>query len=362
MQLRAEELGRHLTRNLAALYVIHGDEPLQSLEAADAIRASARARGYAEREVLAAERGFDWNRLLVSGASLSLFSSKKLIELRIPGGKPGTEGAAAMVQYCATPSPDVLTIVTLPRLDRRAQDTAWFKALTQAGVLINTFQVERMQLPQWIAARLARQQQKADRETLQFLADCVEGNLLAAHQEIQKLGLLFPAGELALESVRSAVLNVARYDAFKLNEAMLAGDRARLARMLDGLKSEGEAPPKILWVLAEEIRAVAKVQAGMASGENVQQVFRAYRIWGDTRQRLVTEAARRLQPAALGRALQHAARIDRTVKGLARGDVWDELLQLCLRFAPQTQAAGGAPSAAAGFGRLASGATRPSLL
>ena len=333
MQLRAEELERQLARGLGNLYVIHGDEPLQSLEAADAIRAQARARGYAEREVLTVERGFDWSLLAASGANLSLFSSKKLIELRIPGGKPGTEGAAAIVQYCAAPVADLLTIVSLPKLDRKTQDTAWFKALTRDGVLINTFQVERAQLPQWIAARLARQGQKADRETLQFLADSVEGNLLAAHQEIQKLGLLFPPGELAFDPVCGAVLNVARYDAFKLNEAMLAGDRVRLARMLDGLNSEGEAPPKILWVLAEEIRAVAKVQAGLAQGEDLQQLCRNNRVWGAVRQRLVTEAARRLSSAALGQALRHAARIDRTVKGLARGDVWDELLQLCLRFA-----------------------------
>ena len=333
MQLRAEELERHLARALAPLYVIHGDEPLQSLEAADAIRAKARADGYAEREVLTVERGFDWSQLAASGASLSLFSSKKLIELRIPGGKPGTEGATAIVRHCSALAADVLTIVTLPRLDRRNQDTAWFKALTHSGVLLNTFQVERAQLPQWIAARLARQGQKADRETLQFLADSVEGNLLAAHQEIQKLGLLFPPGELAFEPVRGAVLNVARYDAFKLNEAMLAGDTPRLARMLDGLKSEGEAPPKILWVLAEEIRAVAKVQAGMAQGEDLQQLYRNNRVWGGMRQQLVAEAARRLKSAALAQALRHAARIDRTVKGLARGDVWDELLQLCLRFA-----------------------------
>ena len=338
MQLRADELERHLARGLAALYVIHGDEPLQSLEAADAIRAKARSQGYAEREVLAAERSFDWSQLAASGASLSLFSSKKLIELRIPGGKPGTEGAAAIVQYCAALVADVLTIVSLPKLDRRAQDTAWFKALAQKGVLINTFQVERAQLPQWIAARLARQKQKADREALQFLADSVEGNLLAAHQEIQKLGLLFPPGELAFEAVRGAVLNVARYDAFKLNEAMLAGDTARLARMLDGLKSEGEAPPKLLWVLSEEIRAVAKVQAGMIAGVDPQQLYRNNRIWGTTHQQLVADAARRLKAAALAQALRHAARIDRTVKGLARGDVWDELLQLCLRFAREPAA------------------------
>jgi DNA polymerase-3 subunit delta len=333
MQLRTDELERHLSRGLAGLYVIHGDEPLQSLEAADAVRAAARAKGYAEREVLTVERGFDWNRLLVSSASLSLFSSKKLIELRIAGGKPGAEGAAAIVQFCSGLAADVLAIVTLPKLDRRVQEAAWFKALTRDGVLINTFQVERAQLPQWIAGRLARQRQKADRETLQFLADSVEGNLLAAHQEIQKLGLLFPPGDLAFDAVRSAVLNVARYDAFKLNEAMLAGDKARLARMLDGLKSEGEAPPKILWVLAEEIRAVAKVQAGMAQGDDLQQIYRNHRVWGGVRQQQVTEAARRLKSAALSQALRHAARIDRTVKGLARGDVWDELLQLCLRFA-----------------------------
>jgi DNA polymerase-3 subunit delta len=333
MQLRAEELERHLARSLAALYVIHGDEPLQSLEAADAIRAAARDKGYAERDVLSVERGFDWNLLLVSGASLSLFSSKKLIELRIPGGKPGIEGAAAIVRYCAAPAPEVLTIVTLPKLDRRAQDAAWFKALTRGGVLINTFQVDRAQLPQWIAERLAQQGQKTGRDTLQFIADSVEGNLLAAHQEIQKLGLLFPPGELASDAVCSAVLNVARYDAFKLNEAMLAGDKARLARMLDGLKSEGEAPPKILWVLAEEIRAVARVQGGMTRGEDLQQIFRNNRVWGGVRQQQVTEAARRLKSVALGQALRHAAQIDRSVKGLARSDVWDELLQLCLRFA-----------------------------
>ncbi|MBE0620674.1 MAG: DNA polymerase III subunit delta [Burkholderiales bacterium] len=333
MQLRAEELERHLARSLANLYVVHGDEPLQSLEAADAIRAQARAQGFAEREVLSAERGFDWGLLAASGANLSLFSSKKLIELRIPGGKPGTDGAAAIVQYCAKRSPDVLAIVSLPKLDRRSQDAAWFKALTREGVLISTFQVERAQLPQWIAARLARQKQKADRETLQFLADSVEGNLLAAHQEIQKLGLLFAPGDLDFDAVCGAVLNVARYDAFKLNEAMLGGDKSRVARMLDGLKSEGEAPPKILWVLSEEIRAVAKVQSGLAQGEDLQQLYRNNRVWGGVRQQLVTEAARRLKSAALAQALRHAARIDRTVKGLARGDVWDELLQLCLRFA-----------------------------
>jgi len=332
-QLRAEELPRALARGLAALYVIHGDEPLQSLESADAIRSAAKGQGFAEREVLQAERGFDWNQLLVSGASLSLFSSKKLIELRIPTGKPGPDGAQAISAYCAAINPDVLTIVSVPRLDRRTQDSAWFSALTRSGALVTVSPVERAQLPQWIAGRLARQKQSANAETLQFIADSVEGNLLAAHQEIQKLGLLFAEGELGFDDVRGAVLDVARYDAFKLNEAMLAGDRVRLARMLEGLKSEGEAPPKIVWVLSEEIRAVAAVQAGIAAGSDTRSLFQQHRIWGEARQRLVADAARRLKFRAVAQALRHAARIDRMVKGLAKGDAWDELLQLCLRFA-----------------------------
>ena len=332
-QLRADELERQLSRGLAALYLIHGDEPLQSLEAADAIRAAARKQGFAEREVFLVERYFDWGRLTSSAASMSLFSSKKLIELRMPGGKPGVEGAQAIVPFCAALSPEVLAIVSVPKLDRRGQDTAWFKALAHAGTLVNVHAIDLDRLPQWLSARLARQQQKADSETLQFIAESVEGNLVAAHQEIQKLGLLFPAGELAFEDVRNAVLDVARYDANKLNEAMLTGDKARLARMLDGLKSEGEAPPRIVWVLAEEIRAVARVQAGMTAGSDMGMLLQQSRVWGDARKRLVPEAARRLTSRALGEALRHTARIDRMVKGLAKGDAWDELLQLCLRFA-----------------------------
>ena len=248
--LRLEQLEAHLARELESLYVIHGDEALLALEAADAIRSRARACGFSERVVLAAERGFHWGELGASVANLSLFGDKKLIELRLVSGKPGNDGAEAIEAFCARLPPDVLGIVTLPRLDKAGQASAWFKALERHGTVVNVYPVERARLPEWIAARLARQKQRASTETLQFLADCVEGNLLAAHQEIQKLALLLPAGEIDFDAVREAVMNVARYDALKLTEAMLSGERSRLARMLDGLRGEGEAPPRVLWILA----------------------------------------------------------------------------------------------------------------
>ena len=331
--LRLEQLEAHLARELRPLYAIHGDEPLLSLEAADAIRARARALGFSERTVLLAERGFDWSELGASAASLSLFGERKLIELRLPSGKPGADGGAAIERFCAKLVPDLLALVMLPRLDRAGQSSSWFPALETAGMVVNVFPVERSRLPDWIAARLARQKQSAKPETLRFLADCVEGNLLAAHQEIQKLSLLLPAGELDFDTVREAVMNVARYDAGKLAEAMLSGDRARLARMLEGLRGEGEAPPRVLWLLAEEIRAVCRVQDGIAAGRPVAEILREARVWGDARQALVGRAARKFPRAALLSALEHAAAVDRMVKGIVKGDAWDELLQLGLRFA-----------------------------
>jgi DNA polymerase-3 subunit delta len=331
--LRFEQLDAHLARELRPLYAIHGDEPLLSLEAADAIRARARSNGFSERTVLTAERGFDWSELAASAASLSLFGERRLIELRLPSGKPGADGAAAIEAFCARLPTDALTMVMLPRLDRTGQASPWFQALEAKAVLVNVFPVERPRLPEWIAARLARQKQQAKPETLRFLADSVEGNLLAAHQEIQKLALLLPPGELAFDAVREAVMNVARYDAGKLGEAMLSGDRVRLARMLEGLRGEGEAPPRVLWLLAEEIRAVCRVQYGVAAGRPLAEVLRAARVWGDARQALVGRAARNVPRAALLAALEHAAGVDRIIKGIVKGDTWDELLQLGLRFA-----------------------------
>jgi DNA polymerase III subunit delta len=333
LQVRAEQLDAHLARALAPLYVIHGDEPLLAMEAADAIRSKARAAGHVEREVYTVDRGFDWSRLAASAASLSLFASGKVVELRIPSGKPGTDGAAAIERYCARLPSDAVTLVSLPRLDRTSQGARWFERLSGAGVVVNVFPVDRRQLALWIGARLARQRQRAGETALAFLAACVEGNLLAAHQEIQKLALLHPEGELTFEQVRDAVLDVARFEVGQLSEALLAGDKARLARVLAGLAGEGEPAPRVLWVMAEDVRAVTRVQNGLAEGRNAAELYRDFRIWGEARQRLVGAAARRTTREQLEAALAHAAAIDRIIKGLDKGDAWDELLRLGLRLA-----------------------------
>lgn len=336
MQLRLDALDAHLSKSLAPLYVIASDEHLLALEAADKIRRTARAQGISERDVLVVERGFKWGELLAANQSQSLFGDRKLVELRIPTGKPGKDGGQALQDYARALSPDNITLITLPKLDWATQKAAWVGTLQQAGVYIEIPLVERTQLPAWIGMRLAAQRQSADRQSTDFIADRVEGNLLAAHQEIQKLALLHPEGKLSFEQVQDAVLNVARYDVFKLNEAMLAGDVARLVRMIDGLKGEGEALPLVLWAMAEEIRTLLKLKSGAAQGKAIGMLLKEYRIWGP-RERLMEPALRRLTLAALENALQEAAQIDKMVKGLRAktfaGDPWDALLQLGLKIA-----------------------------
>jgi len=336
MQLRPEALDGHLAKGLAPLYVITSDEHLLALEAADKIRSKARAQGYSERDVLTVERNFKWGELLAANQALSLFGDKKLIELRIPGGKPGKDGSAALQNYAKDLNPDNLTLVTLPKLDWQTAKAAWVAGLQQAAVYIEIPNVERPQLPGWIGMRLSSQGQSAERQSLDFIADRVEGNLLAAHQEIQKLGLLHPPGKLTHEQVIDAVLNVARYDVFKLSEAMLAGDPARLVRMLEGLKGEGEALPLVLWAVSEEIRTLLKLKAGMAQGRPLGALMKEYRIWGP-RERMMEPALRRMSLPVLEAALQQAAQVDKMVKGLRAkqfaGDAWDAMLQLALRVA-----------------------------
>lgn len=332
MLLKGEQLAAHLEREFRPLYVVYGDDPLLVIEASDAIRAKARQQGFSEREVLAALPGFDWNELLAAGGNMSLFGDRKLIDLRIPGGKPGREGSAALQAWCGRLSDDTALLVTLPELDWKEEKAAWFSALAQAGVAIKLTAPPLAELPGWIAGRLRRQQQSADAESLRFIAERVEGNLLAAHQEIQKLGLLYPAAALTLEQVREAVLNVARYDIDSLREALLAGDVARLTRTLDGLRQEGEAPPLVLWAMSEEIRTLAGIKAGQQRGQPLDALLKEARVWG-ARQSLVKRAVGRVSPSGLAAALRHAANIDRLAKGIGHGDVWEEFLRLGLRLA-----------------------------
>ncbi len=330
MLLKGEQLAGHLERELRPLYVLYGDDPLLVIEAADAIRAKARQQGYTEREVLTVLPQFDWGTLLAAGGNMSLFSDKKLIDLRVPTGKVGKEGSAALQQWCQNLSMDNLLLITLPELDWREEKAAWFTALVNAGVAIKLVAPKLTELPGWIIGRLRRQQQSAELDALKFIAERVEGNLLAAHQEIQKLGLLYPAGALSLAQVREAVLNVARYDIDGLREALLSGDIARLTRTLDGLMQEGEAPPLVLWAMSEEIRALTIIRAGMDAGKPIDMLLKDAKVWGP-RANPVKKALQRLSTAALEGALQHAGKIDRLAKGIGHGNIWEEFLRLGLR-------------------------------
>jgi DNA polymerase-3 subunit delta len=317
VQLRAEQLEGHLAKALAPAYAIHGDEPLLALEAADALRAAARSRGFTERQVFEPGRGFDWSEFAHATQSLSLFAEKKVLELRLPSGKPGTQGGEAIAAYCTRPAEDLLLLISVPRLDRATQNSAWFGALGRAGVVLDIWPVERARLPAWIAARLARQRQSASPEVLEFLADRVEGNLLAAHQEVRKLSLVAGEGALTLEAVQEAVSNVARYDPNDAAEALLAGDLARYARVIEGLRGEGEAPPYLLF-------AVSSALFALQSGE---------RVFNRRVQAAVEAAARRYTPARIEQALAHTAAIDRAIKGVGAGEPWQEFLALGLKLA-----------------------------
>jgi DNA polymerase-3 subunit delta len=346
MQIAASQLASHLQRGLKNLYTLHGDEPLLQQEALDAIRHKAREQGYSERTAhTVAGAHFDWSEVLAAGSSLSLFSDRQIMEIRIPSGKPGKDGSVALQQLAERMqgNDSLLVIVLLPRMDKPSRASAWFAALEGFGATLEVQPVERGALPQWLAQRLAAQGQRvepgeAGQRTLQFFADRVEGNLLAAHQEIQKLGLLFPAGAqgavLDFAQVEGAVLNVARYDVFKLSEAVLAGNPLRVQRMLDGLQAEGEAEVLVHYTLAEDIRALKRVKDAIAEGRPLPMALRENRIWG-TKERLFERALPRLSGPVLAELLQAAHTVDGIVKGLRQPDWpasgWQALHQLAQR-------------------------------
>jgi DNA polymerase-3 subunit delta len=356
MQLAANQLSNHLERGLKSLYTLHGDEPLLQQEALDAIRNAARTQGYTERTShTVAGAHFDWSEVLASGGSLSLFADKQIVEIRIPSGKPGKDGSTALQQLAdmSQGNDATLTIVLLPRLDKMTKSSAWFSALESAGVTLQVEPVERAALPQWIAQRLAVQGQRVvageeGQRTLQFFADRVEGNLLAAHQEIQKLGLLFSVdgaggGVLSFDQVESAVMNVARYDVFKLSEAVLGGQALRVQRMLDGLQAEGEAEVLVHYTLSEDIRALKRVKAAIGQGRPMPMALREQHIWGP-KERLFERVLPRLTDAALSQLLQSAHVVDGIVKGLRQPDWpasgWQALHRLALQLCALCAVAG----------------------
>jgi len=332
MDLRFNQLATHLERTLAPLYVIHGDEPLFAIEAGDALRAAAYRAGCEEREVLVAEPGFKWDAFLGANANMGLFGSRKLVDLRIPSGKPGAEGAKALEAYARNPNPDHTTLITLPKIDRATQSSAWFSALAAAGVAIAVYPLDRDELPAWIAARLARQKQRVAPGTLAFLAAHCEGNLFAARQEIEKLGLLLAEGELAHDAVEHAMADVARYDVFQLSEAWLAGDAARTVKIIAALEAEGEGIQLMLWQIGEDLHALASVQDAVNAGTPLAAAVRNARVWGK-RQAALDRAARRVKPGAVTPMLRALARLDAVSKGIGRGNAWDELRTLALALA-----------------------------
>ena len=320
MQLRSGELGAHLAKTLAPAYAIHGDEPLLSLEAADAVRTAARRRGFADREVFEPGRGFDWSEFTHSAASLSLFGGKKIIELRLASGKPGSQGSEAIAAYLERPSADNVLLVSLPRVDRASQSASWFTALASVGVIVDVWPVDRPRLAAWIAERLSRQKQRASREVLEFLAERVEGNLLAAHQEVQKLALLAGEGELALDTVQDAVTSVARYDPYDAAEALVAGDTQRYLRVLEGLRGEGEQPTFVLFVLSNALFALQALRSGANA-----------RVFNRALQRALEASARRYPERAIDAAIAESAQIDRAIKGVGSGEPWERFATLGLR-------------------------------
>jgi DNA polymerase-3 subunit delta len=313
MRLRGEQLAGHLAKTLCPVYAIHGDEPLLVLEAADAVRAAARKRGFAEREVYEPGRSFDWSELRHAGASLSLFGGSKLVELRLASGKPSAQAAEAIVTWCSDPNPETLLLLTMPRPEGGGWwDAPWFLALNKAGAIVEIQPVPRAVLPAWLEKRLAGQKQSASREVLEYLADRVEGNLLAAHQEMQKLALLAPPGELSLDTVRGVVADVARFDTFVAAEALVTGDTARYLRVLEGLRGEGEAPTYLLFTISSVLFA-------LTTGERLNKAMQT-----------VVDKARPYPRAALDRAIGRAAAIDRSIKGVGVGEPWEEFAKLGL--------------------------------
>ena len=342
--IKSDAFHMHLTalakeqHSFKPLYIFSGDEPLLMMEAIDALRALARTGGFTEREVLVQDRYFDWAALINAGQTMSLFGDKRFVELRMPTGKPGRDGAESLKHFAEQINNtgngvDTIICIILPRLDSKTKSSAWFSALDEAGMAIQIDSIDRLALPHWIGQRLKKQSQEVEagengQRALQFMSDQVEGNLIAAHQEIQKLALLYPAGQLSEEQIRSAVLKVARYDIFELTESMLSGDAARLNRMLDGLQGEGEPLPLILWSVSDELRTLHKVQSALLAGDALANLLRNYRIWGK-REKLYPVALKRIAPKKLKQAMVLAANLDKQVKGLSVRDLpsnpWDGL-------------------------------------
>jgi DNA polymerase-3 subunit delta len=332
VKLRPEELPEHLTRELLPVYLVAGDEPLQRREASDAIQAHARAAGYDERELLEVERGFDWSALRAAASTLSLFASRRLIELRLKASGPGREGAEALKDYLAEPPADTLLLIKAGKLDASARKSAWFRRIDQVGAIVQVWPARLEELPRWIEQRLAAIGLTIESEAAILLGERVEGNLLAAAQEIEKLRLLHRQGRIGLADVAAAVGDSARYDVFDLSDALLAGDAPRTVRILQALRAEDVESVLVVWLIGRELRLLYGVARAQAAGRRSDEVMEKARIWSSKRD-LYRRAARRFNPIALAQLLSRCAYCDRLAKGQETGDLWTELIELAVQLA-----------------------------
>lgn len=328
MQLRPEALESHLDATLASAYLLSGDEPLLIQESADRIRAAARTRGFAERQVHHADgRQFDWDALLAEAGARSLFAERKILEIRLATTKPGEQGSKILAELCRLAGAELLLLVITPKLDRNAQASAWVKALAQVGAQLQIWPIDRAGLPHWITTRLRHAGLAISGPAAELLAERVEGNLLAAAQEVEKLRLLAPAGELDVDAISTAVADSARFNIFKLADHALAGNAQAASRTLRGLRDEGVEPAAVLWALTRDTLIIARLQgAGRAQHE---QIFKDARVW-DSRKDLLRDIARRVRPAQINLLLHQLAGVDRAIKGVRDASPWDDLLDILL--------------------------------
>lgn len=339
MKLFPDKLDAALKKGLLPIYFFSGDEPLQMGEAADAVRRHAREQGFTEREVIHADKNFDWNELLMASNSMSLFAEKRVIDLRLPSGKPGKDGGAALQEYAARPPEDTVLLISSGKVDKRSQSAKWYTALDKVGATLQVWPVEAPDMPRWLDQRLRARGLQPEPEAARIIAERVEGNLLAAAQEVDKLVLLIGTGPLSAEQVEAAVADSARFDVFGLVDAALEGDAPRSTRMLDGLRAEGVEPILVLWALTRELRSLAEMAAKIEGGKGLDGVLG--QVWGK-RKGPVKAGLQRHNKARWQQMLRRAARLDRVIKGAAAGNAWDELLQLTLLMAgvPLFRAAG----------------------
>ena len=332
-QLNPHQLAESLRGGLQPLYIIHGEEDLLRVEALDHIRAAAREHGYLNREVITVDAKFDWSELRAASQSVGLFAELKLLEVHIPGGKPGKEGGEALQELADRLPEDTCVLILLPKLERAQTQGKWFGALARHGSVVEAKAVSGQALPQWIRQRLQHHHLDIEPDALALFAERVEGNLLAAKQEIDKLALLHPPGHLLnMADAQMAVANVARFDVFQLAAAWMGGDAPRLLRLLEGLEAEGEEPVLLLWAVAEDVRTLIRLLAALKQGQNLAEVRNALRLWGD-KQTLAPKAAQRLGINRLLAALQDCARIDRQIKGAEDGAAWPQFKHLLMSLA-----------------------------